>query len=117
MGTVRQQIVQAGGDAILDVYLVRPESSFASSNIVQGISDHHGVMLEVDWEGNSIVPQSERLIPVYYKTVVVGLKTFLRDRFSFWASNGSSVEQIWNKLKSIIHESVESFVPHKLPLV
>ena len=60
------------GNAILDVYLVRPESSFTASSIVQGSSDHHGIMLEVDWEENSIVAQSERLIPVYYKTDAVG---------------------------------------------
>ena len=32
----------------------------------------------------------------------------------FLQSNGSSVEQIWNNFKSIIHESMERFVPHKL---
>ena len=36
------------GDVILDVYLVRPESSFTSCSIMQGINDHHGVVLEVD---------------------------------------------------------------------
>ncbi len=46
------------GDAVLDVYLVRPEISFTTSSIMQGISVHHGGMLQVDWEGNSIVPQS-----------------------------------------------------------
>jgi hypothetical protein len=30
------------GDVLLDVYLVRPESSVTSSSIVQGISDHQG---------------------------------------------------------------------------
>ena len=63
-----------------------------ATSIVQGISDHHGGMLQVDWEENSIVLQAERLIAVYYKTDAVGLQTFLRDRFSVWASNGSSVE-------------------------
>ena len=71
-------------------------------------------MLEVDWEENSIVSQSERLIAVYYKTDVVGLQTFLRDIFSVWASNGSSIEQIWNNFKIIMHDSMERFVPHKL---
>ena len=75
---------------------------------MQGISDHHGVLLEVDWEENSFVPQSERLIPVYYKTDVVGLQTFLRDRFLVWATKGSSVEQIRNNCKSIIHEIMET---------
>jgi hypothetical protein len=38
------------GNALLDVYLGRPESSFTSCSIVQGISDHCGVLLEVEWE-------------------------------------------------------------------
>jgi hypothetical protein len=36
------------GDALLDVYLIQPESSFTSSSIVQGIGDQYGVMLEVE---------------------------------------------------------------------
>jgi hypothetical protein len=39
-------------NALLDVYLVRPETSFTSCSIVQGISDHCGVLLEVEWEEN-----------------------------------------------------------------
>jgi hypothetical protein len=39
-------------DALLDVYLVCPESSFTSCSIVQGISDHCWVLLEVEWEEN-----------------------------------------------------------------
>jgi hypothetical protein len=82
--------------------------------IVQGISDHHGVILEVDWEGSFFEPQLEGVIPVYNKTDVLGLQTFLRDRFADWASNGSSTELIWNNFKNIVHESVERFVPHKI---
>jgi hypothetical protein len=37
------------GDAMLDIYLLRPESSFISCNIAPGISDHNGVLLEVEW--------------------------------------------------------------------
>jgi hypothetical protein len=95
------------------VFLVRPESSFTSSSTVQGISDHHGVILEVEWEENAFVPQLERVIPMYNRTDVLGLQTFLRDRFADWANNGSSAEQIWSDLKNIVHESVERFVPHK----
>ena len=35
-------------DALLDVFLVRPESSVTSSGIVQGVSDHQAVILEVE---------------------------------------------------------------------
>jgi len=47
------------GDALLDVYWVRPESSFASSGIVQGVSDHLAVILEVEWEDTCTEPQVE----------------------------------------------------------
>jgi len=61
------------GDALLDVYLVRAESSFTSSTIVQGISDHSRVILEVEWEESGCEPQVERVVPVYNKTDVSGL--------------------------------------------
>ena len=51
------------GDALLDVYLDRPESAFTSYNNVQGISDHCG-----EWGENCREHQVERLIPVYHKT-------------------------------------------------
>ena len=94
------------GDALLDVYLFRPDSSVTSSNTVQWVSDHNGVMLEVDWEENCLDPQPERVVPVYNKTEVLGLQNFLRDKFAVWESNGSSVEELWNNFKNIVHESV-----------
>jgi hypothetical protein len=51
-------------DALLDVYLVRPESSVTSTSIVQGISDLYGVILEVEWEDTCTEPQVERVVPV-----------------------------------------------------
>jgi hypothetical protein len=102
------------GDALLDVYLVRPKSSFTSTSIVQGISDHYGIRLEVEWDGISCEPQVERVVPVYNKTDVLGLKTFLRNKFAVWASNSSCVEEIWNNFKNIVHESIERFVAHKI---
>ena len=37
------------GYSLLDVYLVRPESALISCGTVQGISDHCGVLLDVEW--------------------------------------------------------------------
>jgi hypothetical protein len=99
---------------LLDVYLARPESSFTSCSTVQGINDHCGVLLEVEWEGNYCEPQVQKLIPVYHKTNVLGLQTFLRDTFTIWASNGRCVEEVWNNFKNIILESIERFIPHKI---
>jgi hypothetical protein len=74
LGNGYSQVVdsQTGGEALLDVYLVRYESSFTSSSVLLGISDHYGVMLEVEWEESSCEPQEERVVPVYNKADVLG---------------------------------------------
>jgi hypothetical protein len=102
------------GDAVLDVFLVRPESSVTYRSIVQGVSDHQTVILEVKWKDTCSKPHVDRLVPVYSKTDVLGLQTFLHDKFAVWASNGNSVEAIWNNFKNIVYESIERFVPHKI---
>jgi hypothetical protein len=51
---------------------------------------------------------------VYNKTDVLGLQTFLRDKFAVWARNGSCVEEIWNNFKNIVHECIEHFVPRNI---
>ena len=101
-------------NALLDVYLVRPESSFTASSIVQGISDHCGVVLEVEWEQSSCAAQVERLVPVYNNADVLGLQNFLRDKFGIWTTNGCCVEEIWSNFKEIVSECIERFVPHKI---
>ena len=89
------------GDALLDDFLVRTESSVTSSGMVQGFSDHQAVILKVEWQDTFREPHIERIVPAYNKTDVSGLKTFLREKFVVWASNGSSVEEIWNNFKNI----------------
>jgi hypothetical protein len=57
------------------------------------MSDLYGVLLEVELEENYCRPQVERLVPVYHKANVLGLQTFLWDKFAIWASNGRCVEE------------------------
>ena len=68
----------------------------------------------MEWEGDCYEPQVERIVLIYNKTDVLGLQTFLRDKFPVWASNGSSVEEIWNNYNNIVYENIERFVPHKI---
>jgi hypothetical protein len=70
-------------------------------------------MPEVDWEKSGCEPQVERVVPVYKKTDVLRLQTFLRDKFAVWASNDSCVEEIWNKLKNQVYECTERFFQEK----
>jgi hypothetical protein len=101
------------GDALLDIYLIKPESLLISCNILSGISDHNGVLLEVEWDEICREPQVERIVPLYHKTDVLGLQAFLREKFKLWAGNGSCVEEIWNSYKDIILEGVKRYVPNK----
>jgi hypothetical protein len=39
-------------------------------------------MLEVEWEKSGCEHQVEVVVPVYNKTDVLGLQTFLRDKFA-----------------------------------
>ena len=54
------------------------------------------------------------LVPVYHKTNVPGLQSFLRGKFASWASNGICVEEIWKRFKEIVFESIDGFAPHKI---
>jgi hypothetical protein len=54
------------------------------------------------------------LIPVYHKTDVLGLPTFLRDKFARWAGNSSYVEEIWKNVKEIVFESIKLLFRKKL---
>jgi len=56
----------------------------------------------------------ERLVPLYHKTNVTGLQSFLRSKFTSWASNGSCMEEIWKRFKEVVFESIDRFVPHKI---
>ena len=94
---------------MLDVYLIRPGSSFTASSIVHGINYHHWVIQEIEWEESCCVPQVEPLALVYHKTDILGLKTLLLDKLGLRASNGSSVKEIWNNSKEIKSTNFEIF--------
>jgi hypothetical protein len=102
-----------GGDALLDIYLLRPDNSLTSCNIVPSISDHSGVLLEVEWDEICREQKRERIVPLYHKTNVLGLQTFLREKFTLEAGNGSCVEEIWKSYRDTVFEGMERSVPHK----
>ena len=102
------------GEALLDICLLKPEISLISCNILTGISDHDGVLLEVERDDNCREPEVERIVPVYQKTDVLGLQAFLREKFNLWAGNGSCVEEIWKSYKDIILEGIKRYVAQKI---
>jgi len=101
------------GDVLLDIYLLRPESSLIPYNILPGISDHDEVLLEVEWNEIFREPKVEIIVPVYHKTDVMALQAFLREKFNLWAGNGRCLEEIWKNYKDIIFEGIKRYVPQK----
>ena len=77
------------GDALLDIYLRRPECLLISCNIFPWISDHNGVL---EWTVICREPRAEKQVPMYHKTDVLALQAFLREKFYLWPGNGSCVE-------------------------
>ena len=75
-----------------------------------GISDHNGVLLEVELDEICWEQKVERIVPVYHKTDVLGLQAFLQEKFKPWAGNGSYVEEIWKSYKVIIFEGIKRYV-------
>jgi hypothetical protein len=98
------------GDAMLDIYLLRPESSIIACNILPRISDHNGVLLEVEWGENSRGPQVERIVPVYHKTDVLGLQNFLRESLYYglemadaWRRSGIDVRVKFSRVSNVMY--------------
>jgi hypothetical protein len=103
-----------GEDALLDVYLLRPESSLISCNIFLGISDHNEFVFEVGWDEISRKTKVERIVPVYRETDVLGLQAFLREMFNMSAGNDNCVEMIWRSYKNIVFDGIKRYVLKKL---
>jgi hypothetical protein len=56
------------GEPLLDIYFLRPDNSLTSCNIAHSISNHSGVLLEVEWDEICREPKMERIVPLYNKT-------------------------------------------------
>ena len=97
-------------EALLDIYLLRPENSLISCNILPGISHHNRVLFEVEWDEICREQRVERIVPVCLRTDVLSLQVFIREMFNLWAGNGSCVEEIWKNYKDIIFEGIKRYV-------
>ena len=67
------------GDALLDIFFLRPESSLISCNILPRISDHNGILMEVEWDEIRREPEVQKIVPVYHKMDVLDLQAFLHE--------------------------------------
>ena len=101
-------------DTLLVIYLLMPESSLISCNILPAISDHNKVVVEVEWDEICRKPKVESIVPLYHKTDVLGLQAFLHEKFNIGAGNGSCVEEIWKSYKDTIFDGIKHYVLQKI---
>ena len=66
------------GDALFDIYLLRPERSLIPCNTLPRIRVHNRVLLEVEWDEICQEQKVERIVLMYHKTDVLGLQAFLQ---------------------------------------
>jgi hypothetical protein len=83
------------GDSLEHGYIIGPETALISFGTVQGIGDHCGVLLEVEFIGIGNVTHEKRLVHAYQKTNFVGLQNFFWDKLPTWSNIVICVEDIY----------------------
>jgi len=81
------------GDALLVIYLLRPECSLISC-ILPGINGHNGVLLEVEWDEICRKTEYGKIVAVYRKTDVLDLQAFLLEKLNLCVVNGRYLEEV-----------------------
>ena len=69
-------------EVLLNIYLIRSESSLISCNNLLGISGHNGILLEIGWAEIFRLTKFEKIFPLYKKTNILSLQDFLEDKFN-----------------------------------
>jgi hypothetical protein len=111
-----EQYVTEGtrGNSVLDVFLVRPQELDGQVELIEGISDHKGVILEVNINRKKNKDCSGKVSWLYSKTDKAGLSNFLHENYKHWASRGENVEEVWKNFKALVEESKIKFIPFKI---
>jgi len=45
---------------------------------------------------------------------MLGVQTFLRDKFAIFASNDKCMQEVWKNFEEVLYKGIERFVLHKL---
>jgi Reverse transcriptase (RNA-dependent DNA polymerase) len=105
-----------GENNLLDIVLVRPMDIIIRSEVLEGISDHKTVLVEIEEEDSCRTRQVEgkKEIWCYEKANTCGLKQELWDNFESWALSQASVEQRWSELMAIFTNARRRHIPVKI---
>ncbi len=98
----------------MDVYLIRPKEVFISSEVVEGISDHKEVLLDLDGNISRKGITIGTKVRQYKKANIGGLQGFLREQYDRFLRTDGGMEEIWGVFKDIIFEALQKFVPCKI---
>ncbi|MCG7865188.1 MAG: hypothetical protein JAY74_02330 [Candidatus Thiodiazotropha taylori] len=113
-GLVQMVSEPTRGDNVLDLFLTSNETLVNQVEILSGISDH-----EISVSNISIKPkicqQKPRSVPLYRKTDWDSFRKFMASKSSeiLGSFQQSTVEEIWNALKTALDSGIKQFVPIK----
>ena len=102
------------GDNVLDLFLTSNQTLVNKVENLSGISDH-----KISISNISVKPkmsrQKPRSLPLYRKTDWDSFRTFMASKYSeiLDSFQESTVEEIWNALKTALDSGIQQFIPIK----
>ena len=98
----------------LDLIMTNRPSTVISSNVVPGISDHSGAVIELEVQLIRVTKKT-RDIPLYKSAQWEDFASFIAEKCEDIraAPLEVDVERLWNDLHDNIHEGTKKFIPHK----
>ena len=97
---------------VLDLLLTNIPERINFTKVLPGISDHQIPLTEMSLCVNRR-RQAERKIPLYRRADWIGLNDYLESIIAPLYTSSASVEDIWQQLKSALHEASEKYIPSK----
>ena len=113
-GLVQMVSKPTRGDNILDLFLTSHHTLVNKVEILSGISDH-----EISISNINVKPkmsrQKPRSVPIYRKADWDSFKSYMATKSSenFCRFQESTVEEIWNALKTALDSGIQQFIPIK----
>ena len=100
------------GDNVLDLFPTSNQTLINKVEILSGISDH-----EISISNISVKPkmsqQKPRSVPLYRKTDWGSFRTYSKSSEILGSFQESTVEEIWNDLKTALDSGIQQFIPIK----
>ncbi|XP_040061475.1 uncharacterized protein LOC115318981, partial [Ixodes scapularis] len=115
--------VQGSSRSLLDVVFLSDHFPWAQTcvEVVEGISDHKIVVCTVPVRSSAISHGCAKYVLDFYKADDASIQTYLAHEFNdfqeLYDGTDISIDELWQKLKSIINHCITKFIPSKRKMI